>query len=1280
MTGENGKSRWQIALLRMSAELAAILDERDICQRVVSGLCDTLGYDFVVLFLKNAHTHAVELAASAGLEEPLPALPAELCPSGSPLMDGRLRYMPDVSLEPCYAYGLGGSEVDIPIFIGGQVQGLLVAESEERDAFDQEDFDVLTAVAQQAGLAIEKARLVNAERRRADELDALRITLADVTAELELPTLLQAIVERAAGLLGASGGELGLYDNVEREIRVVVSFNLGEDYVGTLHKLGEGAMGRVAETCEPLIIDDYHTWEGGLPGYSQIHATLAVPLVIGSRLVGVFTTVATDPDRRFGPDDLRLLNLFGHQAAIAIENARLYEDAKSRVAQLTALQETTKAVASTLDLDTLLNLIIQQATALVQADGGIINLVGRSGLEDEAVAATGIAAAALGTRAPLEGSLSGWATLHNEPVISEQLQDDGRVDSRALATVEEGAKGKIASIAIAPLSTKDQVVGTLVVMRKEGGRGAFGGPDLDLLVAFANQAATAIENARLFEAQQRRAEQFRLISEVGRQMVTILDIDHLLAEIVRLVSEILGYYLVGIGLVEGDEVVIHTGVGPYFETSEREPLRLKLGEEGIVGRVASTGEPLLAPDVSREPRYYHVSEIPQTKSELAVPLRIKDRVMGVLDVQSRRLDAFDQSDVIVLQSLADQAAIAIENARLYDQAQREIADRKNLQEETRRQKDYFEALFVNSPVAVATAELDGTVVSWNPMAEKLFRYTQREAIGRNLDDLVATDDSIRTEARGCTHQVVTVGRVQLATQRTRKDGSLVDVELLALPILVAGEKVGFIAIYVDISDLQEARRQAEAASEAKGTFLASMSHELRTPLNAILGFTQLMDRDQNLTSEQQQNLRIINRSGEHLLALINDVLEMSKIEAGRQTLQVRGFDLHNLLEGLEEVFRNRAEEKGLTMTLDVVADVPRYVCMDEGKLRQILMNLIGNAVKFTEEGSVALRALVTSPDPSGAREGLVFEVEDTGPGIALEELGAVFEPFVQAAAGLRTQEGSGLGLTISQEFALLMGGEISVNSELRKGSIFRLGVPAVEAREAEARATLPSRRVLGVEPEQPVYRLLIVDDSEIARRLLVKLLEPQGFEVREASNGQEAIEVWDVWEPHLIWMDMRMPVLDGYETTRRIKRSSKGQDTVIVALTASAFDEDRETILATGCDDLVRKPFRRHEIFDVLAKHLDLRLLYEEETAQASASLSADRQEVLTPTALAALPAEWLADLRQATVRADLNLMLRVIDRFRERDLALADALAELAQGFEYSKILTLIEDAGGPE
>ena len=261
----------------------------------------------------------------------------------------------------------------------------------------------------------------------------------------------------------------------------------------------------------------------------------------------------------------------------------------------------------------------------------------------------------------------------------------------------------------------------------------------------------------------------------------------------------------------------------------------------------------------------------------------------------------------------------------------DISELKTIERELRHQKEYYEALFVNSPVAVVTVDRDGNVVSWNPAAEQLFGYTPAEAIGQDIDDLIARDDSVRVEAVGYTEafranghsgavkafpdRVDNLGRLQVTTKRTRKDGSLVEVELLGLPVIVGGEEVGFIAIYHDIGPLQEARREAEAANQAKSTFLANMSHELRTPLNAILGFAQLMDGAPNLSGEQRENLGIINRSGEHLLALINDVLEMSKIEAGQLTLREKRFDLHGLLDGLEEMFRLRAEEKGLSSEL-----------------------------------------------------------------------------------------------------------------------------------------------------------------------------------------------------------------------------------------------------------------------------------------------------------------------------------------------------------------------------
>ncbi|MFX1411358.1 MAG: two-component regulator propeller domain-containing protein [Promethearchaeota archaeon] len=487
----------------------------------------------------------------------------------------------------------------------------------------------------------------------------------------------------------------------------------------------------------------------------------------------------------------------------------------------------------------------------------------------------------------------------------------------------------------------------------------------------------------------------------------------------------------------------------------------------------------------------------------------------------------------------------------------------------------------------------------------------------------------------------------------------------------------------------EAQRAAEAASRAKSVFLASVSHELRTPLNAILGFTQLMNRDIGLSTEQRENLGIINRSGEHLLGLINDVLDLSKIEAGRAMLNERDFDLHHLLDGLEEMFRLRAENKDLMLTFDRASDVPQYVRTDEGKLRQVLMNLLGNAVKFTQEGGVVLRVRVVILSPSQAerdeRQWLLFEVEDTGPGIAPEELEAVFDPFVQTKTGQQSPEGTGLGLPISQQFARLMGGGLSMSSELGQGSIFRFEVPVEVVDASAVRAVQPSRRVIGLEPGQPTYRLLIVDDGETNRKLLVKLLAPLGFEVREAVNGREAIEIWERWEPHLIWMDMRMPVMDGYEATRRIKATTKGQATVIIALTASALEEDRAIILSEGCDGYIRKPFREAELFNALTEHLGVRFVYEEletrEPTQDVLGYPVPRgPDAALVEELTTMPTEWVADLHRATVKADWNMMLTLINRIRGENAALADALVNLARNFEYREILMLIQQAGGQE
>jgi signal transduction histidine kinase/FixJ family two-component response regulator len=460
---------------------------------------------------------------------------------------------------------------------------------------------------------------------------------------------------------------------------------------------------------------------------------------------------------------------------------------------------------------------------------------------------------------------------------------------------------------------------------------------------------------------------------------------------------------------------------------------------------------------------------------------------------------------------------------------------------------------------------------------------------------------------------------------------------------------------------------AEKANVAKSAFLASMSHELRTPLNAIIGFAQLMDRGTNLDEEQRQNLATITRSGNHLLSLINDILDMSKIEAGRSELNPHPFDLHELLSSLEAMFVLRAREKGLTLLFDIAPEVPRYVVTDESKFRQVIVNLVGNAIKFTDAGGATLRVRSRTETGTGAR--LFFEVEDTGKGIVPEEMNRLFEPFMQTQAGAESTEGTGLGLTISKKYIELMGGAISAKSEKGKGSIFSFDVRVTSAEASEIVTPRPRRRVVGLAPGQPVYRILVAEDKESNRELLTKLLAPLGFEVKGARNGAECVALWEEWGPQLIWMDMRMPVMDGYEATRRIKASAKGQATVIIALTASAFESDRKLILSEGCDDFVRKPFVEEEIYEKLEKHLGVTFVVEQPIAGTGNAPLLD----LGTKEMDRLSAAWRDGFRQATADADYARLLSMIEEIKPAEPAIARSLAALVEAFQYEKILELV-------
>jgi len=507
----------------------------------------------------------------------------------------------------------------------------------------------------------------------------------------------------------------------------------------------------------------------------------------------------------------------------------------------------------------------------------------------------------------------------------------------------------------------------------------------------------------------------------------------------------------------------------------------------------------------------------------------------------------------------------------------------------------------------------------------------------------------------------------------------------------------FAQVQQQSEELRLARDVADRANRAKGVFLATMSHELRTPLNVILGLTQLLQIDTTLHSEHQEYIETISSSGEHLLNLINDVLEISKIEAEQATLNQESFNLYQLLDNLKSMMQVRAMSKGLYLAFELDINLPQFITTDQSKLHQILINLLGNAIKFTDQGQVTLRVFLQPTeiqqtdtfqqklDSSHLKKTqLCFAIADTGMGIADDEIQSLFQPFYQAQNASKMTEGTGLGLAISQKYAQILGGAITAESVYQRGSIFTLSIQVADNEVFSAADYSNDISVNGAirvlqKLNQP--KVLVVEDHWTNRFLLTKMLERMGLEIFEAENGAIAINLWEKHQPDLIFMDMRMPILDGYAATRQIREMEANLAThnkniphvPIIAVTASAFKYQQYSMLQAGCDEVIIKPFKMKQVLSIISQYLAI------EYTQEESSLAANQQQThrslqkfneLEEDDLSVMSRDWISALDTAASQGNDTWISKLITEISEEHITLAKTLRYLIEEFQFERII----------
>ncbi|HEX5173795.1 MAG TPA: GAF domain-containing protein [Gaiellaceae bacterium] len=1011
----------------------------------------------------------------------------------------------------------------VPLVTAGEATGLISLQNVDREhAFSESDQQLLETLAGSLSVALENARLVHETRQRNAELALINGVQDAIAGELESQAIYDAVGDRIQGVFDAQSVFISIVDKATGFMEFPYINERGERVTAEPSPPG-GVSRHVLETRESLLLTDVaaqsERFESKLLAGDWPKSSLFVPLVTSGEATGLVSLQNADRTHAFSESDRQLLETLAGSLSVALENARLVHETRQRNAELAVINSVQEAIAGELDAQAIYDAVGDRirdvfdaqvvSIATVDETGSLIHypyLIERGErLQAEPRPLAGFAKHVLETREPL--------------LLVEDLDAESeRFGSKIVA----GERPK--SVLFVPLVAGGKAAGVISLQNIDREH-AFDGDDQRLLTTLAGSLTVALENARLVQETRQRVGELATVNSVGHALASQLDLDGLIELVGEQVRATFDADIAYVALHH--EATGQIEFAYYYESGERRAeAPLKYGE-GVTTRILQSREPLLLN--RREQHDEQASLGTPSLSYLGVPILVGTKAIGAISVQSIDEEGrFGEADSRLLATIAANVGVAIQNARLFS--------------EIDRQKQYFEMLVEVSPAAVVVMDADERVTGWNPAAAALFGYTADEAIGGTIDELVVPDD-FRSESRDVTLEALGQGRTRRITRRAAKDGRLLDVEMELVPLRFDGHNVGFYAIYHDITELQRAREEAEAATQAKSAFLATMSHEIRTPMNAVIGMTDLL-LGTDLTGEQREFAEVVHASGDALLHVIDDILDYSKIEAGKLDLEHEPFSLRDCVEGALDIVAPRAWEKELELGCLIDENAPSGIVGDEARLRQVLLNLLSNAVKFTEGGEVVV--LVDADEAAAGSHRIEIAVRDTGIGIPPDRMNLLFTSFSQVdASTTRRFGGTGLGLAISKRLVELMGGTITVESEEGSGSTFRIALPVTAA---EVPAKIPLEEGL---PHLAGKRILVVDDNATNREIVTRHARSWGMEPVAVELPAAALELVEQGEAFdVAVLDMMMPEMDGLALAGEIRLHRSEAELPLLLLTS----------------------------------------------------------------------------------------------------------------------------------